>query len=168
MTLSTPAMARALGHLASWLRLPAGKCTERLQTSRQCPAVRIVIPRLTGVNGTTILVVVPSRHRLSRSHQATQLPTPAPDPADGPSCQLADYLPSIVVEAINNAGIMRDLYPWQVHMSGSICVDSVLLLSSPWMVRLPSCWAAVQAAEALPNIKRRLPRTDTAHQVPIF
>ena len=54
------------------------------------------------------------RHRLSRSFQATQLPTPAPRQATGPSRKLVEYLPAEVVDAINGAGDMRDLYAWQV------------------------------------------------------
>lgn len=52
--------------------------------------------------------------RLSRSGQATQLPMPLPSPDSSPTRKLKDYLPTEVVEAINQAGIMHDLYLWQV------------------------------------------------------
>ena len=50
------------------------------------------------------------------SHQATQLPSPAPASADKPSRKLAAYLPAILVDAYTEAGTLHDLYPWQVQL----------------------------------------------------
>lgn len=58
---------------------------------------------------------LPFRHRSSLGNQATQLPTPAPASDDKPLRKLAAYLPAILVEAYTEAGIMHDLYPWQVQ-----------------------------------------------------
>ena len=75
------------------------------------------------------------RLRSSLSYQATQLPTPAPASADKPSHKLAAYLPAILVDAYSEAGIMHDLYPWQVQPS------------SP-----PRVWCSEQLAVQCPSL----------------